>query len=509
MSSVMVVDGLGVSMSVHRSRLIIEDGMGTSRRHREVSRIERAIRRIVVLTDSGTVTLEAVRWCASVGIALVALDGDGRPLGSAAAPGKDDARLRRAQAVAPSRPVGLQIIRALLGAKLSGQANLTRGLLGQDRIAEHLEDLATQLETADGLLACRDLEAQAASVYFSAWAARVNCQFAEQQGSDVPKHWHRFTARRSVIGRSPTPRTAADPINAILSYGYGLAEIECRLAALTVGLDPGMGILHTDKKNRDSLALDLLEAIRPNVEYNVLTLLATRVFIADDFYETRDGTCRLAPPLIDLLVDAIPGYATAVGPVAEGVAHALAGTGTDKIELRTPLTLASAIRAQSEARSAQQTPAPTTGPTPMPTCRSCGIELPGRRRELCPTCWAVGRNGQATPLFEGGVVQGLAAPGTGQDRAQSLQSRARRSQTLAARSADEAAWAAGGAHPSITREELVTSVVPQLKDITIRQLQEATGLSASGCSMIRSGKRTPHPRHWAVLAELVSSTAGS
>jgi hypothetical protein len=67
-------------MSVHRSRLIIEDGMGASRRRRELARIERAIRRIVILTDSDTNTLEAVPWCASVGIALIQLDGDGRPL---------------------------------------------------------------------------------------------------------------------------------------------------------------------------------------------------------------------------------------------------------------------------------------------------------------------------------------------------------------------------------------------------------------------------------------------
>jgi len=48
--------------------------------------------------------------------------------------------------------------------------------------------------------------------------------------------------------------------------------------------------------------------------------------------------------------------------------------------------------------------------------------------------------------------------------------------------------------------------VPRLKDTTFRQLQDATGLSASGCSMIRSGKRTPHPRHWVALALLTSQT---
>jgi CRISPR-associated protein Cas1 len=436
----MVVDGLGARVSVHRSRLIIEDGIGTSQRHRELTRIERAIRRIVILAESGTVTLEAVRWCARLGIALVALDKDGHPLGSTAVPGNEDARLRRAQAVAPSGPVGLHITRALLGAKLTGQANLTRDLLGQDRIAEHLDDLATQLQSAEALVACRDLEAQATNLYFSAWANWVYCRFAEQESANVPEHWLRFTAPLSVIGRSST-RAAADPVNALLRYGYGLAEIECRLAALSVGLDPGMGIIHADKKNRDSLALDLLEAIRPVVERNVVTLLATRYFSVGDFYETQDGTCQLAPPLIHLLVDAMPGYATAIGPVAEGVANAL--------------------------------------------------------------------NGEARPMHQGGIAPPQDTPSAGQDRIDRLQSRARRSRTLVARNADEAAWAANGAPSSITREELVTSIVPQLKNVTIRQLQEATGLSASGCSMIRSGKRTPHPRHWAALAELVSSSDGS
>ena len=74
-----------------------------------------------------------------------------------------------------------------------------------------------------------------------------------------------------------------------------------------------------------------------------------------------------------------------------------------------------------------------------------------------------------------------------------------------ARKADEAAWVTNGTPSTVTREELTTAVLPRLKDITLRQIQEATGLSAGGCSFIRSGKRAPHPRHWAALADLVSS----
>jgi CRISPR-associated protein Cas1 len=254
----LVVDGYGVRLSVRHGRLVIEDGMGTHRQRRELSRIERTIRRIVILTDTGTVSLEAIRWCADVGIAVVQLDRDGRPLLSATTPGTDDARLRRAQAAASSSPLGLQITRDLLGAKLVGQAAVARDLLDHERIADQLDDMAAQLETTETLAACRDLEAQGAQMYFGAWPANVRCRFAEKERPKVPEHWTSFTTRRTVIAHTATTRPAATPINALLNYSYGLAEIECRLAALTVGLDPGMGIVHTDKKNRDSLALDLL-----------------------------------------------------------------------------------------------------------------------------------------------------------------------------------------------------------------------------------------------------------
>jgi CRISPR associated protein Cas1 len=142
----------------------------------------------------------------------------------------------------------------------------------------------------------------------------------------VPRHWHHYTVRRSPLTRSGhSPRNAADPINALLNYGYALAEAEARIAALTVGLDPGLGILHTDQKHRDSLALDLLEALRPVVERHVLTLTTNRTFRATDFEETRDGRCRLRQPLThDVAEQLLPELSRTVAAPAEAVAHMLA-----------------------------------------------------------------------------------------------------------------------------------------------------------------------------------------
>jgi CRISPR-associated protein Cas1 len=93
---VVVVDGYGVNVTASRGHLFISDGLGRQRRQRRLSRAQRAVTRIVILGHAGHLTLEAVRWCADVGIALVQLDTDGRALLTAGPPSKDDARIRKA-----------------------------------------------------------------------------------------------------------------------------------------------------------------------------------------------------------------------------------------------------------------------------------------------------------------------------------------------------------------------------------------------------------------------------
>lgn len=496
--AVLVVDGYGVQLRVQRGRLLVQDGMGRNRRTRELARIERDIRRIVILADTGGVTLEAVRWCADVGIAVVQLDRDGRLLLLAGAPGLDDARLRRAQAAAPSSPVGVEIARALLTAKLLGQAQLARTELGNEQGADNIESAARELGDAD-LVGCRDLEARASNNYWASWAASVQCRFATQEQARVPVHWMGFGARRSPIQRSATPRSAATPINALLNYGYALAKVECRLALLALGLDPGMGIVHTDQKNRDSLALDLLEPLRPVVEAHVLKLLATRHFRAADFHETREGVCRLLEPLTHELTAWMPAFRAAAGPLAEGVAHALATSSPGKIALRTPLSRANHASAQVRGQRSAARREPS-GTSPMPTCRDCGTELYDRKRQLCTNCWPVTRDAHAQLRQDASVRTRAIAVAQGRDPSQTAEAKAKRSKSLLAMKAAEWEWTHSGRSAPISQAQLQQDVLPALQSISIRELVTATGLSSSACSRIRAGKITPHPRHWASLA---------
>jgi len=509
-SAVLVLDGHGLRLGVERGHLLLHDGIGVHRRSRRLSRAQRTVRRVVVLGHTGHLTLEAIRWCAEVGIALVQLDTDGALLAVAGAKDHDDPRLRRAQALAPDNPTGLVIARALLAAKVTGQAAVCNENLHLHAAGDHLTGLADQLTQAPTVNTCRDIEATAANAYFGAWAGRVTVRFASRDTGRVPKHWHAFTARRSPLLTGKTPRKAADPVNALLNYGYALGEIECTLALRAVGLDPGLGIVHTDHKHRDSLALDLLEALRPVIDARVLALLDRRHLRASDLHETADGTCRLLAPLTHELAGDLPYYARAVAPHAEAIAHALAQAHPAPVRLRTPLTKANARAVQTRGGKRASAYDPKPPPAAAATCRTCGIPLHSNSRQLCDTCWPITRARLATERAARAVATRAAQRARGElDPAQTEQVRAKRRTSLVAMKAAEAAWVAE--HPDALRDPAwyAEHVQPHLAGVTLSRLQQVTGLSLSACSRIRNGDRLPHPRHWPALAIATPSASAA
>jgi CRISPR/Cas system-associated endonuclease Cas1 len=107
----------------------------------------------------------------------------------------------------------------------------------------------------------------------------------------VPDHWRTYDTRKSPL--SGSQRLAANPINAILNYLYAVLESEARLAAAALGLDPGFGFIHVDTPARDSLACDLMESVRPQVDAYVLDWITREPLRRDWSFEQGDGTCRL------------------------------------------------------------------------------------------------------------------------------------------------------------------------------------------------------------------------
>ena len=421
------------------------------------------------------------------------------------ASGPDNARLRRAQALAASNQVGLAISMQLLDVKLSGQARVAAHRLAAPAAAERIEQFRLTLSSAQSQSELREIEAVAASTYFGTWTTSVALRWATRDQSSVPEHWKIFASRRTRLGVGAAANRATDPINAALNYLYALAETECRRACLLLGLDPGMGILHADRPGRDSLALDLIEVVRPDIEAYVLDLAKTHVFRRSDFIEREDGHCRLLAPLTHQLAETLPVWRQLVAPHAEVVAHALADSAPHDVAKRTPLTSAIRRRNASTAAASRRKPmtahsirtpvrtAPGLQLPRLPTgCLDCGAPL-GRQRTYCRSCWLVHLEGTAQRGRRQAATL-LDAPGEREERGRAI---------AAGKRAGRDRYAATlGLQPESWTKELNE----RLSKLTLAQIVAATKLSVTQASRLKSGRQQPHPRHWEALRDIASPT---
>jgi CRISPR/Cas system-associated endonuclease Cas1 len=224
---VLVVDGYGVKVHCLRGHLVVSDGIGPERRTATFHRATSHLKRLVLLGHEGFVTLEAIRWLDDVGAALVHIGRDGRLLSTTATYGRDDPRLRRAQALAGGTETGLGIAIDLLTAKLEGQARVL------DRLGVPEEPRATVTSALDSLGERRSpfelmaTEAAAAIAYWAAWSY-AEVPFVKADRDRVPEHWRTFGKRASPL--TGNPRLASNPANALLNYLYAILEAECRIA---------------------------------------------------------------------------------------------------------------------------------------------------------------------------------------------------------------------------------------------------------------------------------------
>src|SRR6266536_1468677 len=166
--------------------------------------------------------------------------------------------------------------------------------------------LKATLDNANRVDDIRTIESRAAATYWNAWR-NIPVLFTRKETSRVPAHWLSFDTRHSPL--TGGPRWSVDPVNSLLNYTNAIAESECRLAAIASGLEPGLGFLHTDTANRDSLALDLIEPIRPAIEAWILNWLLTEPLRRSDFSEGPDGNCRLSAILCSKLAETAPTWA--------------------------------------------------------------------------------------------------------------------------------------------------------------------------------------------------------
>lgn len=139
-----------------------------------------------------------------------------------------------------------------------------------------LKGAISRVEKADSAARLRGIEGDAAAEYFGVFNKLI-------LNSDPSFVFH---------GRSRRP--PLDCVNALLSFIYALLANSCASALESVGLDPYVGFVHTDRPGRESLALDLMEEFRPAfADRFVLSCINNRVVNAKMFDKSDSGAVFL------------------------------------------------------------------------------------------------------------------------------------------------------------------------------------------------------------------------
>lgn len=133
-------------------------------------------------------------------------------------------------------------------------------------------EAVSQLRSAGSINAVMGIEGHAARRYIAAWRHLLSAH------ADIP----------APAARSSRPAT--DPLNAALSFGYGLLRVAVHGALEQVGLDPYIGFLHGIRPGKPALALDLMEEFRAElVDRAVFTAFNQRKLAARHFQKLPGG----------------------------------------------------------------------------------------------------------------------------------------------------------------------------------------------------------------------------
>jgi CRISPR-associated endonuclease Cas1 len=296
------------------------------------------------------------------------LERDGRVLATTGPVKPSDARLRRSQSLAHESGIALKIARELITEKLLAQERVTKTYFKLSSASQVIVDARKLVSTASSSDEIRRWEAKGALAYWGAMR-EVPVNFNKSDSSRIPEHWRRFGSRISPLTNSP--RLAVNPANAILNYLYAVLESESRLALATLGLDPGIGVLHNDLRSRDSLACDLMEPVRPKVDSLVLHLLFSEQLRREWFFEQRDGNCRLMGSFAEILSETVTMWRAAVSTFAEWIARCLWESKLTHVRSKAPATRLTQ-RHKSESRAKLTGGVGETNLLRPSLCRSCG-----------------------------------------------------------------------------------------------------------------------------------------
>lgn len=275
------VDRVGLELRPEKGALVVYE-QGRRRRTAPLALLER----VVIHSDLQLSSrLIEQLWCAGIGLLCL---NPHRLERAAFFPGRphQDARIRLAQYAVqphlhPDSDAAFALLwgRNLVRAKIQAQRRVLRQILALRAASQSSQALVWALRqldegwasmpvSVDSLQSLRGHEGAAARSYFSG----LSSAFAPALG---------------FLGRNRRP--PRDPVNACLSLGYTLLHADAVRAAWRAGLDPLLGFYHAPAYGRESLACDLVEPLRPRLDFLVWQIFRREDLRSESFSRESDG----------------------------------------------------------------------------------------------------------------------------------------------------------------------------------------------------------------------------
>ncbi|OGW62052.1 MAG: CRISPR-associated endonuclease Cas1 [Nitrospirae bacterium RIFCSPLOW2_12_42_9] len=236
----------------------------------------------IMITTAAYITTDAIKLAMDHNIDIIFLDEFGDPFGRVWHSKLGSTTLiRRRQLEIAGMEEGLRLALSWVARKFDNQVELLKRLRNTrtQKSAEitsyigKLENCRQTLDTLTGTIEERrgtimGIEGSGGRIYFECLSFLM-------------------PDRYQFEGRSLNP--ARDEFNALLNYAYGVLYSRVEKACIIAGLDPYVGIIHTDNYNKKSLVFDLIENFRIWADETVVNLFAGRKVKQELFDELKNG----------------------------------------------------------------------------------------------------------------------------------------------------------------------------------------------------------------------------
>ncbi|MEW6621096.1 MAG: CRISPR-associated endonuclease Cas1 [bacterium] len=236
----------------------------------------------ILIATAAYITTDAIKLAMDNNIDIVFLDEFGDPYGRVWHSKLGSTTLiRRRQIEIAEVEEGLSLALSWVKKKFENQIDLLKRLRNtrtqkSAEITSYIEKLVNcqkTLETISGTIEERrgtimGIEGSGGRIYFECLSFLV-------------------PERYKFNGRSRNP--AQDEFNALLNYAYGILYGKVEKACIIAGLDPYVGIIHTDNYNKKSLVFDLIELFRIWADETVINLFAARKVKEGCFDKLKNG----------------------------------------------------------------------------------------------------------------------------------------------------------------------------------------------------------------------------